>query len=117
MLSKGPKNGAEIMDEIEKSSWGWRPSPGSVYPLLDEMVREGSIVKREDGRYELTQKGKEETEFPFGFGFGRASTIDGMLNEIGSYASYFEDLKRSDPKRLSEYSAKIKELSERLGKL
>jgi DNA-binding PadR family transcriptional regulator len=118
MLSRSPKNGAEIMDEIEKSSWGWRPSPGSVYPLLDEMVRDGSLLKRADGRYELTQKGKEETEFPFGFGlFGRANTIDGMLNEIGSYASYFEDLARSDPKRLSEYSSRIREISERLAKL
>src|SRR2546428_5135163 len=64
MIARSPKNGAEIIDEIEKMSWGgWRPSPGSIYPLLDQMVQEGAIRKREDGRYELTDKGKDEGTF------------------------------------------------------
>src|SRR6267143_904119 len=61
MIGRSPKNGAEIIDEIEKMSWGgWRPSPGSIYPLLKDMVDEGAIRQREDGRYELTDKGKDE---------------------------------------------------------
>jgi DNA-binding PadR family transcriptional regulator len=47
----------EIMDEIENMTQGWwRPSPGSVYPMLDEMVKDGLVKKREDGKYELTAK-------------------------------------------------------------
>src|SRR6266487_2226130 len=72
IVGRSPKNGAEIIDEIEKMSWGgWRPSPGSIYPLLDQMTVEGALKKREDGRYELTDKGKDEGSFPFGFPFGQ----------------------------------------------
>jgi DNA-binding PadR family transcriptional regulator len=118
MLSKSPKNGAEIMDEIERMSWGgWRPSPGSVYPLLEDMVRDGILAKREDGRYEVTQKGKEETELPFGFSFGRPNTAEGMLSEMSSYASYFEDIQRSDSSRLATQRAKIKEIADRLSRI
>ncbi len=57
LLRQSPKNGTEIMDHIEMASQGWwRPSPGSVYPLLEELSRDGFIRKREDGRYEMTEK-------------------------------------------------------------
>ncbi len=119
MLNRSPKNGAEIMDEIERNSWGsWRPSPGSVYPLLDEMVQEGTIKKKEDGRYELTEKGKEESDWSFGFPFRQGPiSVENMLVEMTSYISYFEDLAKSDPARLKTYSNKIKEISERLSRL
>ena len=62
MLSNSPKNGVELMDDMEKMTQGWwRPSPGSVYPLLEQLTNEGLIRKREDGRYELTEKASEET--------------------------------------------------------
>lgn len=67
----GPENGVEIMDaiqehqmDIELMGFGRsrghrpsRPSPGSVYPMLKKMVEEDLINKREDGKYELTEKG------------------------------------------------------------
>ena len=41
ILQQSPKKGAEIMDQIEIATQGWwRPSPGSVYPLLDELQKE-----------------------------------------------------------------------------
>src|SRR5439155_1288151 len=50
ILANAPKNGAEIMDEIETMTQGWwRPSPGSVYPLLDQMTQE-DLLKKRDGR-------------------------------------------------------------------
>ena len=53
------------MDAIEGMSQGWwRPSPGSVYPLLETIAKEGSIKKREDGKYELTEQGKEGVGWP-----------------------------------------------------
>ncbi|MGI0091276.1 MAG: PadR family transcriptional regulator [Nitrososphaerales archaeon] len=119
MLSKSPKNGAEIMDDIERMSWGsWRPSPGSVYPLLDDMSKDGLIQKRDDGRYEITEKGKSESEWPFGMPFGgHPHGVDQMLTEINGYVSYFEDLARTDRSKISSHEKSIKDLADRLARL
>jgi len=118
MLRQSPKNGAEIMDNIEKFTWGhWRPSPGSVYPLLDEMLQEGVVKKRNDGKYELTQSGSEESSTPFGPFAQPPSSIDSILGEISSFVSYFEDLTKTDKNRLSPYRDKLKALAERLSRV
>ncbi|HEV3319853.1 MAG TPA: PadR family transcriptional regulator [Solirubrobacteraceae bacterium] len=61
MLAEEPRNGYQIMQEIEERSDGvWRPSPGSVYPALQQLEDEGLIRAGErDGRkhYELTDAG------------------------------------------------------------
>ena len=92
-LSEQPKNGVEIMDAIEKMSFGqWKPSPGSLYPLLKKAAEENLIRKRDDGRYDLMPEGSAEIGY-FGDARGRASTaVDGVLSEIDSYVSYLEDL-------------------------
>ena len=119
VLSREPKNGAELMDEIEITSWGrWRPSPGSVYPLLDGMAQDGLVRRREDGRYEITEKGKSESEWSFGMPFRTGPRgVDQMLGEIKGYLSYFEDLARSDPSKLKNYEKSLNEIDERLRKL
>ena len=118
MLERTPKNGAEIMDEIESMTRGWwRPSPGSVYPLLEGLVQEGLIKRRDDGKYELTQKAREEIGLPFGMHGGQPRTIEDMINEIGGYVSYFEDLGRSDKSRIDPHKDKIKSVADRLSAL
>lgn len=119
IISRSPKNGAEIIDEVEKMSWGgWRPSPGSIYPLLDQMTDEGSIRKREDGRYEITDKGKDEGSFPFGFSFGqRPASVESMVNEMRDFVSYFEDLSKSNSSKIDPYKDKLREVADRLSKL
>jgi DNA-binding PadR family transcriptional regulator len=123
MLSSSPKNGVEIMNEIEITTRGWwRPSPGSVYPVLEQLTSDGFVKKREDGRYELTEKGDSELEDWPPFGPHRRkrepSSIDDMLQEISSYVSYFEELKASkDSKELIQRSEKIRTLVDRLTKL
>jgi DNA-binding PadR family transcriptional regulator len=118
MIRTSPRNGAEIMSEIETMTQGWwRPSPGSVYPILGEMAQEGLIKQREDGRYELTSKGKESIEWPFGTPTPRPQGVEDMLNEISGFVSYFEDLKRSDKQRLEPHKEKIKSILERLSEL
>ena len=125
MLSSSPKNGVEIMNEIEITTRGWwRPSPGSVYPVLDQLSKEGLIKKRDDGKYELTEKGDSQLEDWPPFGPRRSTrpqSVEDMLREISSYVSYFEELRSSsDPtmkKKISEQSAKIKNLAERMSKL
>ena len=62
-LSQKPMSGSELMDEIEKHTGGfWKPSPGSIYPLLSWLQDNGYIKELpvENGlkRYELTESGK-----------------------------------------------------------
>jgi DNA-binding PadR family transcriptional regulator len=118
MLSKSPMNGVELMDEMEKMTQGWwRPSPGSVYPLLEQLTTEGLIGKREDGRYELTEKASEELDWSFGPSFRRQPSMDEMINEISGFVSYFEEVTRSDPAKTASYSQRVKALAERLSAL
>jgi DNA-binding PadR family transcriptional regulator len=60
-LNEGPMSGSEIVDRIEEFT-DWRPSPGSIYPLLSHMQEVGLIKVHEDEdhslkRFELTDKG------------------------------------------------------------
>jgi DNA-binding PadR family transcriptional regulator len=64
LLSEKPMSGSEIMNEIEKKTDGrWRPSPGSIYPLLS-WLQDNNYIKElpaeEDSmkHYTLTDKGE-----------------------------------------------------------
>lgn len=96
LLSGGPKNGVELMDGVETITRGWwRPTPGSVYPLLEKLVEEGTILKRIDGRYELTPSARSEAEVSFGPRAGQPKTAEGTVSELSSLVSYLEDLRSS----------------------
>jgi DNA-binding PadR family transcriptional regulator len=115
MLSNSPKNGVELMNEMESMTQGWwRPSPGSIYPLLEQLTNEGLIKKREDGRYELTEKASEEMEWSFGPSFRKQPSMEEMINEISGFVSYFEEVTRTDRAKTAPYSEKVKELADRL---
>ena len=63
MLSEKPMSGAEIIEEIETQTGSWKPSPGSIYPLLAWMFKKGfttELPKDELGfkRYIFTEEGK-----------------------------------------------------------
>jgi DNA-binding PadR family transcriptional regulator len=62
LLAEEPRNGYALMQEIERRSDGlWRPSPGSVYPALQQLEDEGLVRTTEiDGRraFELTDAGR-----------------------------------------------------------
>jgi len=62
LLDEGPRNGYQLMQEIENRSGGaWRPSPGSVYPALSQLEDEGLVrAEEQDGRrtFVLTEAGK-----------------------------------------------------------
>jgi DNA-binding PadR family transcriptional regulator len=65
-LSEEPMSGSEIVDRIEEFT-DWRPSPGSIYPLLSHMQEVGLIEVHEDEdstlkRFELTEKGRQHFE-------------------------------------------------------
>jgi len=124
ILARAPKNGAEIMNAIEEMSQGWwRPSPGSIYPLLESLVQDGLIAKREDGRYDLTAAGKQSMEMPWGpwgpWGIRgpQAPGIEGVIGEMGGYVSYLEDVARSDRPGIDRNRERIKSLADRLSAL
>jgi len=115
VLRRQPRNGAEIMDDMEVMTHGWwRPSPGSVYPLLEEMVREGSIRKQEDGRYALADARPIEWGWP---GVGTPRTPEEVVRELSGLTAYLEDLKRSQPSVTQPIGSELDAVAERLRKL
>jgi DNA-binding PadR family transcriptional regulator len=66
LLKEGPRNGYQIMSDIEERSRGaWRPSPGAVYPALSQLADEGLVVdEKTDGRrvFRLTDAGRRYVE-------------------------------------------------------
>jgi len=66
LLAEQPRNGYQIMQEIEERSEGvWRPSPGSVYPTLQQLEDEGLVRSQEsEGQrlIELTDAGRAVLE-------------------------------------------------------
>ena len=66
LLDEEPRNGYQLMQEIEERSEGvWRPSPGSVYPALQQLEDEGLVRSDEtDGRraFQLTDAGRTYVE-------------------------------------------------------
>lgn len=66
LLKESSRNGYQIMQELEQRSQGlWRPSPGSIYPALQQLEDEG-LVKSESagvGRtFQLTDAGRAYVE-------------------------------------------------------
>ncbi len=117
-LSAGPKNGVELMDEIERMTQGWwRPSPGSIYPLLEQLTTDGMVSKRDDGRYELSDKANEELEWSFGRSFRKQPSTEDMFAEMSGFVSYFEDLNRTNKAAVQEYRGRLKELAQRISDL
>jgi len=118
ILQQTPKNGAEIMDQIEMVSQGWwRPSPGSVYPLLEELQVEKSIKKRDDGRYELTENGRQDLEWPWGMQTKQPRTVEDIVVEMNNYVSYLEDLRNADKSKIAANKEKLKSVCDRLAAL
>jgi DNA-binding PadR family transcriptional regulator len=62
LLAEEPRNGYQIMQEVQERSGGmWSPSPGSVYPALQQLEDEGLIRTEEiDGRklFAITDEGR-----------------------------------------------------------
>ncbi len=66
LLAEEPRNGYALMQEIERRSEGnWRPSPGSVYPALQQLEDEGLVRSGDAGgrrAFSLTEEGRAYVE-------------------------------------------------------
>jgi DNA-binding PadR family transcriptional regulator len=69
LLARHSETGYSIMQTIDdKTEGAWRPGPGTVYPLLRGLVKEGLAVRLGSGakegtlEYVATEKGKKELE-------------------------------------------------------
>jgi len=107
LLERRPMSGVDIMDELQKMSRGWyRPSPGSIYPLLEQLEKEGLIVKNKDGKCELTAA--------YGEQLGKSDGVAGALSAMESNTSYLEDLLKTDGANLLKYRERLEKLRRRL---
>jgi DNA-binding PadR family transcriptional regulator len=63
LLAEQPRHGYDVISEIAARSEGqWRPSAGSVYPVLAALEAEGLVSVTEDGDrkvYRLTEAGEQ----------------------------------------------------------
>jgi DNA-binding PadR family transcriptional regulator len=61
-LAESPSNGYGLIKTIaEKTGGAWRPSPGSIYPTLQQLVDEDLITPLSEGRgteFALTDSGR-----------------------------------------------------------
>ena len=116
-----PKSGVEIMNIMESNLQGWwRPSPGSIYPMLKRMVDEGVLSRSQGAKYSLTAIGREEIDrsWPWSDSQGPAPhSVEGALETISSYVSYLEDLDQAKDPKLVENTKPIRELADRLAKI
>ncbi|HKT21468.1 MAG TPA: PadR family transcriptional regulator, partial [Nitrososphaerales archaeon] len=97
LLSASPKNGVELMDGVESITRGWwRPTPGSIYPLLKEMSDQGIVKKQDDGKYELTDKGRSQFGGPPSHRPHWPRNTGDMVTQMNSFVSYMEDLKGNE---------------------
>ena len=99
LLAEEPRNGYQIIQEIgERSDGVWRPSPGSVYPALQQLEDE-NLIRAEAGdggrrAYVLTDEGSayvaahpDELRAPWdvvaGSAGGAAIEMRNLLKQVG----------------------------------
>ena len=148
VLMRDPKNGVEIMDAIQKhlevihrldylrnlSETGGeysaqelqetlkmshsRPSPGSVYPMLKKMVDDDLITREDNGKYSLTNSGREMANEVFGnlrkSREYKENNVKNSLIEINRRITYLETIQQQE---LLPYEDLMVEMNRRFRKL
>jgi DNA-binding PadR family transcriptional regulator len=66
LLAERPMHGYEMIQELEARTNGlWRPSAGSIYPMLQQLEDEGLVIGEQSDdkrRFSLTEAGRGEAE-------------------------------------------------------
>jgi len=125
LLSKKEMTGAMIIDSVSKMSLGyWKPSPGSIYPLLNMVSKAGYLkVRVQNGKkfYSLTPKAREfysnvcPPPFMTSFKSEREDSIEESIDSITASVNYLLDnaeLLRKDKRSLKALRNVTKQLNE-----
>ncbi len=87
LLTEEPMHGYQIMQELSERTDGlWKPSPGSVYPTLQQLEDEGLVeAQQSDGKnvFGLTDEGRakvESTQEPPPWERFGSETSDGLVS-------------------------------------
>lgn len=114
LLSNKPMNGSDIMEEIAEQTKGrWKPSPGTIYPLLRSLAQEEFLSKEKDGRYYITDKGRNENDM---LGIGKSLIESQKSRRIGHTLEQIESLADNLEKEhfeAGEYRERMEELANR----
>jgi DNA-binding PadR family transcriptional regulator len=124
-LAEKPLHGYGLIARIE-SEYGFKPSPGAVYPLLRKLIEEGLVAveaKREGDKvvkvYSLTEKGAEylkgcrQTELMLE-DLSRKMKIareTGLLTLAKNLLWLFRNIEKLPPERVEEFKKKFMELN------
>ncbi len=94
LLKKKSMHGYELIKEIKEKTFFWKPSPGTIYPLLKKLEKEGLIRKKKEKRkfvYFLTKKGEKEVKDLMKIRREIRSEIKKFLRTFSiSYTDFFE---------------------------
>jgi len=127
LLAEQPRNGYQIMQEITERSKGvWSPSPGSVYPALQQLEDEGLVRSQEtEGQrlFTLTEAGTAYTE-EHGAEFGSpweelARTVGDDVHELlalmrQTVAAMVQVSQAGNPEQVAKAAQLIKETKRNL---
>ncbi|MCL4331974.1 MAG: PadR family transcriptional regulator [Candidatus Thermoplasmatota archaeon] len=114
LLHERPMKGSDMMSEIERQTHGWwKPSPGTIYPLLSTLTEDGMISRNEDSVYTITEKGLVEIGMKAKSAQSPGDSIGKVIVELDGIISYLEDTAPHD----EDEKARISKLAERLRKL
>lgn len=125
LLAEQPRNGYQLMQEIELRSRGhWRPSPGSVYPALQQLEDEGLVRVEANATgkvFHLTELGREQAKsvegdpLPWDSQSGEsdaASEIGSLIGQVALAAS--EVARAGTPAQLGEARKLLSEVRRHL---
>ena len=87
LLKEGERTGYDLIKIIE-SELGWKPSSGTIYPILNELKKGNYIKVKEEGRkklYLITKKGAQELK-------KMKTQVEGHMKHLSKHVSIFENL-------------------------
>ena len=126
VLSETALNGYQIIQEIAERTGGvWKPSPGSIYPTLQQLEDEGLVRQETEGgrrAFTLTDEGKtyvaehaDEVNAPWQAMSEASSDDDGLKPLIGQVAAaIWQILAVGTPEQQAQGREALIELRKRL---
>lgn len=126
LLREAPASGYGLIKAIaEKTEHAWRPSPGSIYPTLQQLVDEGLVTQPSGsgkGEYELTDEGRayvaehqEEVDGVFAQPAGAPGPDREFMQSIGRLFDAVKQFPRSaTPEQRKAAAEKMDELRREL---